>query len=83
MRSRPMSCEEVVDRLTAYLEGDLDAAERMSIERHVVICPPCRGHLSQVRAVLAATARLREAPPAPVAHDAVLAAFRALRDAGP
>jgi len=48
--SRPMlSCEEAVQLVTDYVEGQLDSADRLRFEEHVGICPPCRGFLSQMR----------------------------------
>jgi anti-sigma factor RsiW len=35
-------CRTVVERLTAYVDQTLDEAGRSAIERHLVICPPCR-----------------------------------------
>jgi anti-sigma factor (TIGR02949 family) len=43
------SCREVVDLVTEYLDRGLDPASRRAFERHVVICPPCRGFLAQMR----------------------------------
>ncbi|MBA2383383.1 MAG: zf-HC2 domain-containing protein [Actinobacteria bacterium] len=45
------SCRHVVDLVTEYLEGGLPPDERLAFERHVAICPPCRGYLSQMRRV--------------------------------
>ena len=44
------SCRQIYDLVTEYDEGFLDADERRQFEAHVVVCPPCRGFLSQMRA---------------------------------
>lgn len=47
----PTTCQAVVELVTEYLEDALAADERLAFERHVAICPPCRGYLSQMRRV--------------------------------
>ena len=55
MRRPPRaSCEDVVRLLTDYQEDALPMAERLDFERHVAVCPACRGYMSQMRAVLGA-----------------------------
>ena len=44
------TCRQIYDLITEYDEGFLEAGERRQFESHVVICPPCRGFLSQMRA---------------------------------
>ena len=80
MRRPPRaSCEDVVRLLTDYKEDALPMAERLDFERHVAVCPACRGYMSQMRAFLGA-ARAGGGPGLPRADEAALqAAFRALR----
>ena len=53
-----VSCEELVELATEYFEGALEPYERLRFERHLAICPPCRGFMSQMRktAVVAGSA---------------------------
>lgn len=44
------SCRQIYDLITEYDEGSLESSDRRQFEAHVVICPPCRGFLSQMRA---------------------------------
>jgi len=44
------TCRQIYDLITEYDEGSLDTSERRQFESHVVICPPCRGFLGQMRA---------------------------------
>ena len=44
------SCRQIYDLLTEYDEGCLETRERRLFEAHIVICPPCQGFLSQMRA---------------------------------
>ena len=41
-----MKCEDCRERLWAYLEGELDAAEAAETERHLAACGDCREELS-------------------------------------
>lgn len=45
-----LSCRQIYDLLTEYDEGGLTTTERRQFESHVIICPPCRGFVSQMRA---------------------------------
>ncbi len=82
--SRPprTTCEDVVRLLTDYEEDALPLSERLDFERHVAVCPACRGYLSQMRAVLGAAGRAGEPGLTPADEAALLAAFRALRPGG-
>ncbi len=75
-----ISCREVVEIVTDYLEGALAPDVRERLERHLEPCEPCRTYVEQMRATsrLAALTALEERPDA----DALLAAFRAFRDSG-
>jgi anti-sigma factor RsiW len=47
-----MTCAELVELVTEYLEGTLPAAERERIRLHLLACDGCRAHIAQLRAVL-------------------------------
>lgn len=78
MSARPddLSCRELVELVTAYLEGSLDAAARARFEAHLGECDGCRTYVEQIRQTVAVTGRLRAGGLAPAARDALLAAFR-------
>jgi len=46
-----MTCDEVKDRLSAYLDGELDAATRAMIVAHLAACPSCRDELDALRSL--------------------------------
>ncbi|MBA3475663.1 MAG: zf-HC2 domain-containing protein [Actinobacteria bacterium] len=54
------SCRQIVELVTEYLDGGLEVSERLAFERHVAICPPCRGYLSQLRRVSRVAGSLSE-----------------------
>ena len=53
-----MTSHEEEGRLTAYLDGELDAAEGEAVERHLTACAECR---SAVEALRSGRERLRAA----------------------
>lgn len=70
-----LSCQELVELVTEYLEGALPPAERARFEAHVAECPGCEIYLDQMRATIAvarASAGLERRPDV----SALLAAFR-------
>mgnify|MGYP001094658351 FL=1 len=58
-----MTCERTEGLLSAYLEGELAAAERAGVEAHLAACPACAGLLGLLKETLAATAGFPEAEP--------------------
>lgn len=71
-----ITCSELVELVTEYLEGALSADDARRFERHLVACPPCREYLAQLRDTIGTVARLREDDVPPAAKDGLLAAFR-------
>jgi anti-sigma factor RsiW len=60
-----MTCEELVELVTDYLDDALDPAERARFDAHVASCPGCAAHLTQMRATVAivrAAAELESRP---------------------
>ena len=70
------TCQDVVELVTEYLEDGLLAEDRLAFERHVTICPPCRGYLSQMRRVSRAGGALREEDVPARLRGSLLDAFR-------
>lgn len=50
-----LSCQELVELVTDYLEGALAPAERARFEAHVADCPGCDRYLAQMRTTIALT----------------------------
>jgi anti-sigma factor RsiW len=49
MDERLLTCEELIDFLAAYLDGELPADARARFERHLSLCPPCVDYLAGYR----------------------------------
>ena len=71
-----ISCREVVELVTAYLDGALDADTRARLEVHLELCGPCVEYVEQIRTTsrlaAVAVAELEMRPD----RDALLKAFR-------
>ncbi len=76
-----ISCREVVEIVTDYLDGALTPEVAARLEAHLVACEPCRVYIDQIRTTArvaaAAEAELHQRPD----RDALLAAFRDFRRA--
>jgi anti-sigma factor RsiW len=78
-----LSCRELVELVTDYLEDRLPPAERDRFERHLAECEGCRAYLEQLHQVLRAAGRLEEPALRPEAREALLQAFRGWKGGGP
>jgi anti-sigma factor RsiW len=72
----PLSCQELVELVTTYLEGALPEDERVSFDHHIEGCAGCREYVRQMRQTIELTGRLTPADVSPEAEAALLAAFR-------
>ena len=54
---------QVTERLSAYLEGDLEPGTRAVVDRHLATCPTCTAQLQQLRATLGKLGGLRAKAP--------------------
>jgi len=48
-----LSCREIVELVTDYLEGDLDADTTTALEAHLDLCPGCTRYVEQIREIVA------------------------------
>ena len=56
----PMTCQELVELVTEYLEGALSDLDRVRFEEHIALCPMCQVHLEQLRVTVRELGSLRE-----------------------
>jgi anti-sigma factor RsiW len=71
-----ISCQEVVELVTEYLEAALPAGEAALFEQHLNFCEGCVWYVHQIRTAVAATGELREEEIPAETRDALVAAFR-------
>jgi anti-sigma factor RsiW len=48
-----MTCQELVELVTDYLEGTLPREDLARFEAHLAACPGCETYLAQVQATIA------------------------------
>lgn len=44
-----LTCQEITELVTEYLEGRMGTEDRLRFEKHVGLCRHCRAYLSQMR----------------------------------
>jgi anti-sigma factor RsiW len=76
IRLAHISCRELVELVTAYLEGTLSQEDRLRFENHIAECDHCTTYLEQTRRTIELTGKLRIDDVSPVAEQALLHAFR-------
>jgi anti-sigma factor RsiW len=83
-RRRPpggLTCVEIVELVTDYLEDALPPADRRRFDQHLGRCDGCTRYLEQLRMTLAMLGELRTVDLSPAAEQELRAAFRDWRSA--
>lgn len=75
---RPLACRELVELVTAYLEGALPREERDRFEAHHQGCEPCKAYVSQIEFTVSALRQLQpsSADDLPAEQGTLLELFR-------
>jgi anti-sigma factor RsiW len=71
-----LSCQELVELVTDYLEGALAPSDAARFERHIGGCDGCTLYVDQLRATIRATGTITLDDLTPEAESALLGAFR-------
>jgi anti-sigma factor RsiW len=71
-----MTCHELVQLITDYLEGGLSRREGRRFERHLRGCDGCTTYVEQMRETVRLAGVLGEDDLAPEVRDELLAVFR-------
>jgi anti-sigma factor RsiW len=74
-----LRCKEVVELVTAYVDGALDVEDRGRFEEHLVSCGACVTYVDQMRQTVEIAGELAEEGIDPGPHSALLDAFRSFR----
>jgi anti-sigma factor RsiW len=75
-----MTCQELVELVTDYLDDALTTGERRRFEDHLAECEGCQAYLEQLRATIGLMGRLPEPALSPDMESALLSSFRAWAD---
>jgi anti-sigma factor (TIGR02949 family) len=71
-----MTCREVVELMTSYLDGALSADDRRRFEEHLTGCDGCTAYLAQLRKTREILGRLADEPVPTALEDELVQAFR-------
>jgi len=71
-----MTCRQVVELMTDYLEGALSPEERSRFEEHIAGCDGCTAYLAQLRRTKEILGRSAAEPVPPAIQAELLEAFR-------
>jgi anti-sigma factor RsiW len=71
-----ITCQEVVELVTDYLERALPPEEASLFEQHLNFCEGCAVYVEQMRATVEAVGAVREEDVPPETMDMLMAAFR-------
>jgi predicted anti-sigma-YlaC factor YlaD len=76
MGVQEITCKELVEVVTDYLEGRMPPDRRLLFEEHVAFCSWCQTYLDQMRETIRITGTLTEDDLSTETRDALLEAFR-------
>ncbi len=71
-----LTCRELVELVTDYLEGALGPTDRARFEQHLAYCEPCSNYMDQMRHTLEVVGALSEESMSEAAKEELLVAFR-------
>jgi predicted anti-sigma-YlaC factor YlaD len=71
-----LTCQELVELVTDYLENALSRDDRLRFEEHLGICPGCATYLDQMRLTIQTVGHIREESLDPLLCDQLLDLFR-------
>ena len=74
-----LSCQELVELVTDYLEGALLPDDRERFDGHLADCGTCRRYLEQMRRTISLVGKLDPSSLTPEAEAELRAAFRGWR----
>lgn len=61
-----LNCQECVELLVEYLEGELDPALQKQLDEHFSACPPCVNYVDSYRKSMKMVSHFREIAPSDV-----------------
>jgi hypothetical protein len=79
--SEELTCAELVELVTDYLEDGLDARDRERFEEHLMFCDGCDVFFEQIRRTVVVSGRLREEDLPGELEERLLLAFQGWKSA--
>ena len=71
-----MTCKELVELVTEYIEGTLPDDVRIRVESHLTGCDGCTNYIEQMRQTIQLTGQIREEELSEQQKDDLLKLFR-------
>ena len=78
----PLTCKELVEIVTAYVDGALPPIDRVRFEAHLEGCSGCRSYVQQMMTTIRLTGTLAEDMLPAETQAALLRLFRGWKEAG-
>lgn len=76
MNTEPMDCRDLVELVTAYLDGSLDPDTRARFDLHLLDCDGCDHYLQQFRVTVKTLGKIGDDDVDPAFRSRLLDAFR-------
>lgn len=70
-----ITCTQLVELISDYYSGALDAGTSARVRWHLILCRGCRKYLAQLRTTIATVGRIRADDIDPIFRDRLLEAF--------
>ena len=71
-----LTCKQVTEAVTDYLEGSLSLFDRFRFHMHLGMCFACRNYLRQMKRTIQTLGRLPSDPIPPKVRDELIERFR-------
>lgn len=71
-----LTCKQLTELVTEYLEGRMSLADRMRFQLHIGMCRHCRAYLRQMRQTIRTLGKLPDESVPPEVLDDLLCRFR-------
>jgi predicted anti-sigma-YlaC factor YlaD len=76
MSEQGLTCQEVIELLSSYIEGGLTVDDRGRVDEHLALCDGCTTYLEQMRETIRLSGMVTEEQVPEDEKTALLAAFR-------
>jgi len=76
MSEQGLTCQEVIELLSSYIEGGLTADDRRRVDEHLALCDGCTTYLEQMRETIRLSGMVTEEQVPEDEKAALLTAFR-------
>jgi anti-sigma factor RsiW len=77
-----LTCKELTELVTDYLEGRMSFMERVSFHLHLGMCDRCRAYLRQMKLTVKTLGKLPDEPIPAGVRDELMVRFRSMRPVG-